>query len=69
MDTQKWFETPRFKHLKRRYSYKDVDECKSVIPQTYSSNIMAKQLWELLEKHQAQRTYSFTFGCLDPVQF
>lgn len=63
-----WLNSERFKNTKRIYTSEDISKCKSIIEHHYSSNIMSKRLWELLERHQQNNTYTHTFGCLDPIQ-
>ena len=41
---------------------------RGTIIEEYPSNIQAKKLWALLQKHKAAKTASFTYGALDPVQ-
>ena len=36
--------------------------------ETFASDIQAKKLWSILMKHKANKTASFTYGSLDPVQ-
>ena len=45
-----------------------VIQKRGTLKQSYPSDQMAKKLWSLLEAHQAQKTASFTYGALDPVQ-
>ncbi|KAJ1332262.1 isocitrate lyase [Batrachochytrium salamandrivorans] len=35
---------------------------------SYPSNLQAKKLWSLLQAHKANKTASYTYGALDPVQ-
>lgn len=63
-----WFNSDRFKYTKRYYSNEDIQKCKSILEHKYTSNIMAKQLWNLFENCQKNNTYTYTFGCLDPIQ-
>lgn len=41
---------------------------RGTLQETYPSNIQAKKLWKLLLKNKAQKTASYTYGALDPVQ-
>ncbi|TPX44248.1 isocitrate lyase [Synchytrium endobioticum] len=65
---ERWWQSPRFKRVTRPYSAADVIPKRGTLKQSYASDQMAKKLWALLESHQANRTASFTYGALDPVQ-
>lgn len=65
---KRWFSSERFKWTKRPYKAQDVVQLRGTVECSYVSNTMAKKLWALLKTHQANRTCSATFGCLDPVQ-
>ena len=41
---------------------------RGTIPEEYPSNVQAKKLWGILMKHKKNKTASFTYGALDPVQ-
>lgn len=64
---QKWA-SPRYRNVSRPYTARDVAKLRGNIPQQYPSNTQAKKLWSILEKHQANRTCTHTFGALDPIQ-
>lgn len=66
--TQEWMDAPRFQHTKRPYDAAAVVRLRAPLPQQYASNEQAKKLWTLLHRAQEQKSYSHTFGCLDPVQ-
>ena len=38
------------------------------LKQVYGSDTQAKKLWALLQRHKTNKTASFTYGALDPVQ-
>lgn len=61
-------QSPRFAHTKRPYTAASVVSKRGTIPIEYPSNIQAKKLWGILEKHWADKTPSHTYGALDPVQ-
>ncbi|KXS18640.1 isocitrate lyase and phosphorylmutase [Gonapodya prolifera JEL478] len=65
---KKWWSSERFKNLKRPYSAEEVVSKRGTLPQSYPSNDMAKKLWKLMTKHQAEKTTSHTFGALDTIQ-
>eukprot|EP00904_Undaria_pinnatifida_P004702 jgi/Undpi1/14232/HiC_scaffold_9.g03881.m1 len=66
--TKRWWSSPRFRYTARPFSAQDVVSLRGTIPETYASNTQARKLWDLLEKKQADGTFSHTFGALDPVQ-
>ncbi|EPZ36958.1 isocitrate lyase and phosphorylmutase [Rozella allomycis CSF55] len=64
----KWWMTERFKDVFRTYTADQVVSLRGSLRQSYVSNDQAKKLWDLLRKHQRNRTASVTFGALDPIQ-
>lgn len=66
--TQEWLDSPRFQHIKRPYDAAAVVRLRAPLSQQYASNEQAKKLWTLLHDAKQQKSYSHTFGCLDPVQ-
>eukprot|EP00842_Homolaphlyctis_polyrhiza_P001921 jgi/Hompol1/272/HPOL_000973-RA len=65
---KKWWSSKRFSLVTRPYSAQDVANKRGTLPQTYASDVQAKKLWNLLLQHKANKTASFTYGALDPVQ-
>jgi isocitrate lyase len=65
---KKWMESDRFQHIKRPYDEKDVYRLRSPISMEYASQTTAKKLWNMIQDYSLTKTYSHTFGCLDPVQ-
>ncbi|KAI8822402.1 isocitrate lyase [Fimicolochytrium jonesii] len=63
-----WWENERFRLVKRPYSAEDVAKKRGTLPISYPSGDQAKKLWKLLQNHKANKTASFTYGALDPVQ-
>lgn len=59
---------PRFKDVKRPYSAEDVASLTPPVPHVYPSAFMATKLWKLLNDKYAKKSFTHTFGCLDPVQ-
>lgn len=41
---------------------------RGTIPETFASDAQAKKLWALLQTHKQNKTASFTYGALDPIQ-
>lgn len=66
---EKWYQSERWKYIKRLWSAKDVAVLRGSFPLfQYESDIQAKKLWKILQKHATNKTASITFGALDPVQ-
>lgn len=74
-----WWKSDRFALVKRPYSAQEgelvaYDDNRSVVSKRgtlhieYPSNVQAKKLWGLLKKHYLNKTFSHTYGALDPVQ-
>ncbi|KAI8902037.1 isocitrate lyase [Globomyces pollinis-pini] len=63
-----WWKKDRFSLVTRPYSAEDVVSKRGTVLETYASDTQAKKLWALLQKHKANKTASFTYGALDPVQ-
>lgn len=58
----------RFRLTARPYKARDVVRLRGTLRQQYPSAAMANKLWRIFKMHQANKTCSRTFGCLDPVQ-
>ncbi|GLT27747.1 hypothetical protein SLA2020_027220 [Shorea laevis] len=67
-EVQAWWNSERFKLMRRPYSARDVVALRGNLRQSYGLNEMAKKLWRTLKTHQANGTASRAFGALDPVQ-
>lgn len=65
---KQWWTSERFKGVKRPYTAETVVSLRGTFKQEYGSSQQAKKLWQLLKKHQANKTASHTFGALDPIQ-
>lgn len=66
---QKWFDSPRFKGIKRNYGPEAVVSKRGSMPvQPPASSLMADKLFALLSKHAAEGTPAHTMGAIDPVQ-
>jgi isocitrate lyase len=46
----------------------DVIRLRSPVKRDYAGTAPALKLWALLTKLKAEKSFSHTFGCLDPVQ-
>ncbi|KAJ3182789.1 isocitrate lyase 1 [Gaertneriomyces sp. JEL0708] len=67
-EVKNWWKSDRFRLTRRPYAAEDVVKKRGTLKQDFPSNQQAKKLWNLLQKHKAQKTASFTYGALDPVQ-
>ncbi|KIW20835.1 isocitrate lyase [Exophiala spinifera] len=67
-DVKKWWASPRYKGIKRPYTPEDVVSKRGTLQQTYPSSIMARKLFNLLEKRAAEGKPVHTMGAIDPVQ-
>ncbi|KAN0063453.1 mitochondrial 2-methylisocitrate lyase [Thecaphora frezii] len=66
---QQWFDSPRFRGIKRPYGPEAVVSKRGTLPvQPPPSSLMADKLFALLSHHAAQRTPLHTLGAIDPVQ-
>ena len=50
----KWWESPRYRGISRPYTPQDVVNMRGSLPQSYPSSMMARKLFDLLEKRSAQ---------------
>lgn len=70
-DIQAWWDTPRFKDIKRPYTPEDVAKHRGSFPVSecrYPSSAQAQKLFMALEKRFKERTPLHTLGVIDPVQ-
>lgn len=66
-EIKKWWSEPRWRKTKRIYSPEDIAKKRGSLKIDYPSSQQSDKLFELLEKHDADKTASFTFGALDPI--
>ena len=52
-DIKKWWQTPRFEGIKRPYSAEDIVSKSGSLEQSFPSSVMAKKLFNLLQKRSA----------------
>ncbi|KAI9806133.1 MAG: hypothetical protein M1833_004540 [Piccolia ochrophora] len=67
-DVKAWWDSPRFKGIKRPYSARDVVSKRGSLQQTYPSSLMARKLFNLLKERGARSEPVHTMGAIDPVQ-
>jgi isocitrate lyase len=67
-EVEDWWASPRYAGIKRSYSAEDVVTRRGTLQQVYPSSVMARKLWELLEKREKAGEPVHTMGAIDPVQ-
>ncbi|UZJ51749.1 hypothetical protein CBS101457_001069 [Exobasidium rhododendri] len=68
-EVQRWFDSPRFKGIKRPYGPADVVSKRGSVPvQPPQSSLMADKLHSLLTHRFEERKPVHTMGAIDPVQ-
>jgi isocitrate lyase len=67
-EVEDWWASPRYEGIKRPYSAEDVVARRGTLQQVYPSSVMARKLWELLEKREKAGEPVHTMGAIDPVQ-
>ncbi|QKX57168.1 uncharacterized protein TRUGW13939_04276 [Talaromyces rugulosus] len=67
-DVEAWWQSPRYEGIKRPYSAADVVSKRGSLQQVYPSSIMARKLFNLLNKRAAEDEPVHTMGAIDPVQ-
>lgn len=67
-EIEQWWSQPRWHKTKRIYSAAEIAKKRGSLPSTFTSSTQAKKLYNLLENHWNNKTVSFTYGALDPVQ-
>jgi len=65
---QNFMNGPRFQDKIRPYTAQQVANLTPAVPRVYKSKFMAEKMWNLLCEKQRQKSFSHTFGALDPVQ-
>ena len=63
-----WWNTARYKGIKRPYSAEDVVSKRGTLQQIYPSSLMARKLFNLLEQRYEEKKPVHTMGAIDPVQ-
>lgn len=67
-ELNQWWSQPRWRKTKRIYKAEDIAAKRGTLKIDYPSLNQAKKMFALLEEHEKNKTASFTFGALDPVQ-
>ncbi|MCJ1476089.1 hypothetical protein MMC13_004754 [Lambiella insularis] len=67
-EVKQWWATPRYKGIKRPYSAEDVVSKRGAMQQSYSSSLMARKLFNILQEKADTGEPVHTMGVIDPVQ-
>lgn len=67
-DLQQWWAQPRWRKTKRIYTAEEIAAKRGTLQISYPSSVQADKLYALLSEHERNKSASFTFGALDPVQ-
>ncbi|CAK7275515.1 mitochondrial 2-methylisocitrate lyase [Sporothrix epigloea] len=67
-EVEQWWKSTRFEGIKRPYSAADVVSKRGTQMQQYSSSLMARKLWNLVQERSAVGNPIHTLGAIDPVQ-
>ncbi|KAI5293926.1 hypothetical protein KEM52_004992 [Ascosphaera acerosa] len=63
-----WWATPRYEGIRRPYTAQHVASKRGTLMQSYPSSVMARKLWNLLNRRAAAQKPVHTLGAIDPVQ-
>ncbi|OBA21927.1 isocitrate lyase [Metschnikowia bicuspidata var. bicuspidata NRRL YB-4993] len=67
-ELKQWWSQPRWAKTKRIYSAEEIASKRGSLSISYPSSTQSDKLYELIKEHDRNKTASFTFGALDPVQ-
>lgn len=70
-EIKRWWESPRFKYVKRTYSPEDVAKHRGTLPISsckYPSSLQAQRLFNEIEERFQKKMPLQTLGVIDPVQ-
>jgi len=67
-ELKKWMYSKRFQNIKRPYDSKIIYKAQPDLQTNYISNKLAGKLYQCLNQHHKNKTASYTFGILDPIQ-
>lgn len=67
-EIKQWWSQPRWRKTKRIYTPEEIATKRGSLKIEYPSLQQAKKVFKLMEEHDKQKSVSFTFGALDPVQ-
>lgn len=67
-ELKQWWSQPRWKKTKRIYTPEEIAAKRGSLKINYPSSTQSDKLYELISEHDKNKSASFTFGALDPVQ-
>lgn len=67
-ELKQWWSQPRWRKTKRIYTPEEIAAKRGTLKISYPSSTQADKMYELVKEHDKNKTASFTFGALDPVQ-
>ena len=67
-ETRRWMNSSRFEFTKRPYDADAVVRLRGTVTPEPLSNVTARKLYALTRSRFQQKSYTHTFGALDPVQ-
>lgn len=67
-ELKRWWAEPRWKKTTRIYTPEEIAAKRGSLKISYPSSTQSDKLYELISEHDKNKTASFTFGALDPVQ-
>ncbi|KAL8727749.1 MAG: hypothetical protein Q9166_005862 [cf. Caloplaca sp. 2 TL-2023] len=67
-DVERWWTTPRFHGIRRRYTAEQVVRKRGPLQETYPSSLMARKLFALLQAKASVGQPLHTMGAIDPLQ-
>ncbi|KAJ9643588.1 isocitrate lyase 1 [Coniosporium apollinis] len=64
---KQWWNDSRWRFTKRPFTAEQIVSKRGNLKIQYPSAVMAKKLWNTVEKRFQEKDASFTYGCLDPI--
>jgi len=64
---KQWWSDSRWRYTKRTYTAEAIVNKRGNLKIEYPSNALSKKLWKTIEQRFADKSASYTYGCLDPV--
>ncbi|EON68677.1 isocitrate lyase [Coniosporium apollinis CBS 100218] len=64
---KQWWNDSRWRFTKRPFTAEQIVSKRGNLKIQYPSAVMAKKLWNTVEKRFQEKDASYTYGCLDPI--
>ncbi|KAI5295729.1 isocitrate lyase 1 [Ascosphaera acerosa] len=64
---KQWWNDSRWRHIKRPFTAEQIVAKRGTLKIEYPSNAQSKKLWKTLEDRWANKSVSYTYGCLEPT--